>query len=318
MLNVRNILLARDFSPISNQVLRHGLDLASRTGATLHLLHAEILHESPLSSADRPSPTADLDKIREQLRRSGNGAPLATDPTEVAVEEAVVRDVAAGPAILNYADENDIDLIALGTHGRRGIRRALLGSVAEEVVRHADRPVLTVRGREDEQDRGTPSVDQILVPVDFSKHSREALRTAREFAQVYGARIDALHVIEESLHPAFYVGGVKSVRDIDPDIEDKAQDRLDEFLDGTDGPDVETATHVMIGKPAPKIEELVESHGIDLVCIATHGQTGLERFLLGSVTEKVVRHVGCPVLTVKAFGRSIIQPDSTETATENE
>ena len=317
MLNVRNILLARDFSPISNQVLRHGLDLASRTGATLHLLYAEVLHESAVPSDARPDPSADLDKVREQLRRSGNGAPLATDPTEVPVEEAVVRDVAAGPAILSYADENDIDLIALGTHGRRGIRRALLGSVAEEVVRHADRPVMTVRGREDELDRGTPAIDQILVPVDFSKHSREALRTAREFARLYDARIDALHVVEESLHPAFYVGGVKSVRDIDPDIEDKAQDRLDEFLEMTDGPDVETATHVLLGKPAPKIEEFVESHGVDLVCIATHGQTGLERFLLGSVTEKVVRHVGCPVLTVKAFGRSVIQPESSKEAAEN-
>lgn len=312
MLNLQNILLARDFSPISNQALRHALDLASRTGATLHLLYAEVLHENPFPSSKAPSPSADLDEVREQLRQKGNGAPLATDPTDVEVREAVVRDVAAAPAILNYADDNDIDLIALGTHGRRGVKRLLLGSVAEEVVRHSDRAVLTVRGHETEKDRGGPSIDQILVPVDFSQFSRQALRTARELAAVYDARIDALHVVEEKLHPAFYVGGVKSIRDVAPDIESKAQDRLDEFVEATLGPDVETATHVVLGKPAPAISSFVETHGIDLVSIATHGQSGLERFLLGSVTEKVVRHVGCPVLTLKAFGRSLVPEAAAE------
>jgi nucleotide-binding universal stress UspA family protein len=314
MLNLDHILLARDFSPISNQAMRHGLDLASRTGATLHLLYAEVLHESPFASSETPSPASDLDEIREQLQQKANGAPLATDPTNVEVREAVVRDVAAAPAILNYADENDIDLITLGTHGRRGVKRLLLGSVAEEVVRHADRPVMTVRGEETEEDRGRPSVDQILVPVDFSKFSRQALQTANELADVYDARIDALHVVEEKLHPAFYVGGVKSIEDIDPDIKSKAQDRLTEFVDATLGPDVETATHVVLGKPARAISSFVENHGIDLVSIATHGQSGVERFLLGSVTEKVVRHVGCPVLTVKSFGRSLVSGTAQEEA----
>ncbi len=308
MLHLDNILLARDFSPISNQALRHGLDLARRTGATLHVLFAEVLHESPLGADEQPAPASDLEEIREQLRQDGNGAPLATDPTTVQIEEAVVRDVAAAPAILNYADDHDIDLITLGTHGRRGVKRLLLGSVAEEVVRHADRPVLTVRGRENTHDQGAPSIDQILVPVDFSKHSRKALRTTQEMARVYGARIDALHVVEETLHPAFYVGGVKSIHDLDPKIEAKAQERLTEFVEATLEAETDRATHVRLGTAAPAIAEFVDENGIDMITIATHGQSSLDRFLLGSVTEKVVRHVGCPVLTVKAFGRSLVAP----------
>lgn len=310
MLQINDILLARDFSPVSNQALRHAYDLAQRTGARLHVLYAEVLHETPFGSEDRPSPASDLDRIREELRSDGDGQPLGSD---VEVVEAVVRDVAAGPAILNYASDHDVDLIALGTHGRRGVRRVLLGSVAEEVVRNADRPVLTVRGAADAP-ATTPEINRIVVPVDFSKYARQALQAAREFASLYDARIDALHVIEESLHPAFYVGGVGSVYDVEPDLDLKAAAKLRTFVKNTPGPDVEIESHVLKGRATRTIPEFADEQGADLVAMSTHGQTGLERFLLGSVAEKVVRHTLCPVLTVKAFGRSVVAPTSPEEA----
>lgn len=312
MLQINDILVARDFSPVSNQALRHAYDLATRTGARLHVLYAEVLHENPFASSEHPSPASDLDRIRKELRVDANGDAINGD---VEVMEAVVRDVAAGPAILSYASDNDVDLIALGTHGRRGVRRVLLGSVAEEVVRSADRPVLTVRGHDSgERTSGAPAIDQILVPVDFSRYSREALRSAQELAALYDARIDVLHVIEETLHPAFYVGGVQSIYDIEPDIEAKVERKLREFVRATPGRDVDTTYHVRSGRAARTITSFAEETGVDLVAMSTHGQTGLEHFLLGSVAEKVVRHTKCPVLTVKAFGTSIVAPDASEAA----
>ncbi len=307
MLQIQNILLARDFSKVSDQALHYALDIARRTGSTLHVFYAQVLHEDPFSAGERPEPAADLETIRDRLSMGGNGEPLSDGEGKgIEIVEAVERDVAAAPAILNYADVHDIDVIVLGTHGRRGIRRLLLGSVAEEVVRRADQPVLTVRGRAEEQPMSDLQIGRILVPVDFSDFSRKALRHARELSALYEASIDVLHVVEEKLHPAFYVGGVQSIYDVEPDIEAKATDKLEEFVTNTPGPKTPVNRHVLFGRPAHGIADFVEDEGTDLIAMSTHGQTGLERFLLGSVAEKVVRHVECPVLTLKAFGHSLL------------
>lgn len=301
MLALNDLLLARDFSSISDRALRHALDLAARTGADLHLLHVEVLHEDDA----KQSPSSGLDQVREELKNDPRAAP-ADALDAVSIHEATERDVSAGPAILTYASTHDIDLISLGTHGRRGPKRILLGSVAEEVVRRANVPVLTVRGGEDTTTLQVGGIDRVLVPVDFSDPSREALRHAREVAALYGADIDLLYVVEETLHPAFYVGGVSSIYDVEPDIEEKARTHLQKFADKTPGADVTINTHVVPGRAAASILSFAEEQKVDLVTTSTHGRTGMDRFLLGSVAEKLVRHLRCPVLTVKAFGKSLV------------
>lgn len=305
MLSLDRILVARDFSSVSNRALRHGLALAARTHATLHVLYAEVLHEVEQRAADRPSPADGIQAFREELKAEGGVSSAALD--NVSIVEAVRRDTAAAPAILGYASEEDIDLIALGTHGRRGPRRIVLGSVAEEVVRHAPQPVLTVRGTSDESGLPAPRpLNRILVPVDFSEYAREALVYAREWARLYDAEIDVLHVVEEDLHPAFYVGGVSSIYDVEPDLEEKVSETLNDFVQDTIGSVEPVHTHMRTGSAGSAIVEFADNHDVDLVSLSTHGRTGLERFLLGSIAEKVVRHVHCPVLTVKTFGHSII------------
>ena len=307
MLSLDDLLVARDFSPVSDRALRHGLELAARTGATLHVLHADVLHDG--GSNDRSSPADGLDALRAEVKETAPD--LATALDAVSVVEATRRDVSPAPAVLRYAVDEGIDLIALGTHGRRGPGRILLGSVAEEVVRRSDVPVLTVRGDEDD-DSPAPvaSLDRILVPVDFSDYAREALRTAAEWAALYDAEIDVLHVVEEDLPAAFYVGGVRSIYDVEPDLDEKVRDRLTDFVAGVLDPTERIHPHMRTGSAASSIVEFVGEHDVDLVALSTHGRTGLERFLLGSVTEKVVRHVQCPVLTVKAFGQSLVSPDA--------
>lgn len=313
MLTLNNILVARDFSDLSDRALRHALDLAARTGATLHVLHAEVLHANKNQSRDRPSPTQGIDTFRQDLKETSTASADALD--NVSVKEIVERDVSPAPALLNYASEADIDLIALGTHGRAGPSRILLGSVAEEVLRKATQPVLTMRQPDDGEHTLPPgNIDRILVPVDFSDYSREALRLANEWARLYEADIDVLHAVEEDLHPAFYVGGATSVYDVEPNLDEKVRTKLDEFVSEAISTSVPTETHVATGSPSSAIPEFVDEHPIDLVALSTHGRTGLERFFLGSVAEKVVRHVRCPVLTTKAFGRSIVSSDSAQTA----
>ncbi|PEN15220.1 universal stress protein [Longibacter salinarum] len=328
MLNVNSILLARDFSPVSNQAFRYTLDFAQRTGATLHVLYAQVLHEDPTQPGEELKPAGDINEIRRHLSLHADGKKVDRSVFDVEIKEAVVRDVAAAPAILNYASEHDIDMIGLGTHGRRGLRRFLLGSVAEEVVRRADRPVLTVRGEEDEaRTEDFHPAKKILVPIDFSDPSREALRYGLALGALYDASVEVLHVIEQKLHPAFYVGGVTDIRDIDPNIEKKVKERLQKFIDETvqlgapvpGGPDAEAASvpvrssitpHVIVGTVDTEVPAFIDENDVDLVAMSTKGQTGLDRVLLGSVAEKIVRLSSCPVLTVKSTGKSLVEPNT--------
>lgn len=310
MLDIDRILVPRDFSSTSDRAVQYAIDWARRTGATLHVVHAKVLHQgldNELVQGERET----MERLRKRLRHlQGN----AVAEGKVALEEAVVRNVAAAPAILDYADDQDIDLIVMGTHGRRGMRRMVLGSVSEEVVRYAACPVLTVRGggAVDVVDAPAP-VQTIGVPIDFSDHAREALHHAAAVANLLEADLFAHHVIEDTLHPAFYVGGVQSVHDIDPDIETKVQSKLDRFVgDALQAPGhgaLAVRTRVDVGRASRLIPKVAAEEDVDLIAMATHGRTGGTDFKLGSVIEKVIRHVACPVLTVKVHGRSLLAAD---------
>ncbi len=311
MLQLKKILVPRDFSPCSEQALQHALDLAGRTGAEVHLLFAEVLY------VDVQAPTAKgRDAAQEALReRLMVGIEQEGEASGVRFESAVVRDIAPAPAIVAYAEEHDIDLIVMGTHGRRGLRRLLLGSTAEEVVRTAPCPVFTVR-RPETPVGGLEGVNAILVPIDFSRHARTALRHAKELAALYHTRLDLLHIIEEQLHPAFYNTGVWSIYDLLPNIEEKAVEELRTFYRETEGPlggDVDF--HVRYGHAAREIAVFARENDNDLVVMATHGLRGLDHFLLGSVAEKVVRQSPAPVFTVKVFGKALV-PEPVRVAAE--
>lgn len=299
MLKIEKILFPTDFSSCADRALDYALVFARRYGAQLHMLHAVVLHEDDPRNPDQRFP--DFTEIHQRLAEIAGDrmdATIESRQTEgLQIVKAQERGVAAAPVILQYAADNDIDLIVMGTHGRRGLEHLLLGSVAEEVVRRAPCPVMTVR-----ETRGGPeSVElrEILVPVDFSKYSKAALQAAAELAEQFGAKLTLLHVVEESIHPAFYVTGKESVMELNPEIEDKSKEAMTRLLSEMGKSHVGFETEVVAGRPANEIIKFAESHGTDLIVTGTHGLSGLERFLLGSTTEKVVRHVDCPVLTVK-------------------
>lgn len=307
MLTLRNILLARDFSVCSEHALPYALDLARRVQATLHVLYADTLHESLVPEKGVHLPAGE--KAREVIRHLLEGdapTPEAFDPEELRIEHAVIRDIAPAQAILAYAQEHALDLIVMGTHGRRGVRRLLLGSVAREVVQRAPCPVLTVRKPQD-REPAMPTIQRLLVPVDFSEHARAALAHAKALAGLFDAEIDLLHVVEEFMHPAFYTTGIySSIYDSKPNIERASHDFLRKLVVDTPGPDVPIAYHVRPGRAADTIVHEAEALRSDLVVMSTHGLTGIEHFLIGSVAEQVVSTAGCPVFTLKAFGKMLV------------
>lgn len=306
MIGLKKILSPTDFFPCSDQALSHALFLARQYGAELHMLHAIVLHE------DDPHHPAyhfmDVGEVYDHLKSLASAEMNAAvgGHKESGLDVTVVqeRGISAADVILEYAAGQDIDLIVMGTHGRRGLGHLFLGSVAEEVVRLSPCPVLTIREREEPQK--IEKIDRVLVPVDFSEHARSALRHAREIAAVYGAGLQLLHVIETALQPTFYTTGKTSAMELRPDIEDKSKEAMQKLFDEAAGPEVATDLHVVEGHAARDIVRFAEDTASDLIVIATHGLTGIRHLLLGSVTEKVVRTAPCPVFTVKAFGKSLV------------
>jgi nucleotide-binding universal stress UspA family protein len=297
MLRIQRVLFPTDFSESADQALIHAVSFAERFGAELHLLHVVVLHGEDPYNPDHRFP--DVEALRRKLSEQADRrlSEVASERTLAArqVHHAQRRDVSAAPAIVEYAREEGVDLIVMGTHGRRGIRHLLLGSVTEEVVRMSPCPVLAVPHHGAE----IVDLDHILVPIDFSEHSLYALTAAQHLAKAVGAEIHLLHVIEDRLHPAFYNMGAMSIRDLQPDIEQATRDELERIAAETTGPDVRARYHMRSGNAGTVIAEFAEQNRIDLLVIATHGLTGIEHFLIGSVTERVMRRTSCPVFVVK-------------------
>lgn len=300
-MDVKKILLPTDFSKCSNAALNHALFLAEHFGADLDLLHVVVLHDLDVELAGSRFPDADEIFLRLRDVASGEMKALleARRTDHLDIREVQRRGVAAAPEIVSYAAEEHVDLIVMGAHGRRGFRRFLLGSVAEEVVRLAPCPVMTMRGEGKVPELHAPG--RILVPFDFSEPSRSALVAARDLAVDFKAGLELVHVIEPIMAPHPYAPLHFGSQAFDmARLMERAETDLRVIAGEVAGTGVECSVRALEGHPAERITGYAEESGADLIVIATHGRTGLSRFFLGSVTERVVRGAECPVLTLKA------------------
>jgi len=142
-------------------------------------------------------------------------------------------------------------------------------------------------------------IGRILVPMDFSEHSRKALRYARPFAEQFGAQLTLLHVIEPVVLPTDFGYVPSTPVDLDEQRMQDARKQLSGIA-GELGATVPVNFIVRLGRSWKEIVETARNNHMDLLIIATHGYTGLKYALLGSVAEKIIRHAPCPVLVVRA------------------
>lgn len=294
---IQHILVPTDFSEGAEQALALGVDFAKRTGATLHLFHVmdplEGDHYSPLEFAPEARAlhkTADA-SVYEMLQKSME----PYDTEGLRVELVKQRSARISSAITRYAEREKIDLIIMGSHGKSGFKRLLLGSVTAEVLRKAPCSVLTVP----EKDGVKPGqIAKILVPIDLSDYSAEVLRWARDFAESYHAHLDVLHVVEPFAFPTS-ITGINTIYDIVPDLHAKVETRMKELLSEIGGVSVSYRLHIADGHAANTILEFAEDLASDLIILGTRGLTGAERFFIGSVSDRVARSAPCPVLATR-------------------
>lgn len=306
MLQLDRVLYPTDFSESSRQALPYAAALANRHGAELHVLHVLVLHASDPASLDQYFPLAE-EVIEDWASRAEEALESETaervEP-DIDIHQELRRGISASPAILEYADEHDVDLVVMGTHGRRGVRHLMLGSVAEEVMRLAPCPVLAVRQQEDEVRH--ESFRSILVPVDFSEDADFALDHAVELAATYEAHVHLLYAVEQVTYPDFYYPVSSTREKMVRQIRETASERLSERMGVLEDRGLDVEFTVVVGRPAEEIVRVANERASDLVVMGSHGRTGFRRMILGSVAEGVVRRAMCPVLVVKSGEKSLV------------
>ena len=291
MLRIERILFPTDFSDCAEHAFSQAAHLVQALGAEFHVLHV-LERRRATADIDEAMPEQIMVHMNQHLQQAR--AALAVDVDFV---EAQVTAASAAHGILTYAEGQRIDLIVMGTHGRRGTRRLLLGSVAEEVARAAPCPVCTIGLKT--KHRGVPRLHRFLVPVDFSDVSAQALRLTGNLAARFGGRIHVLHILEETRIPGVYELEAAHVHA--PEAKERARQRLVTWIEEVGVSGVPYSVHARFGYPARDIVDYAKNHHLDLIVMATHGRTGVRRMLLGSVAEKVIRTAASPVLCTRQY-----------------
>jgi nucleotide-binding universal stress UspA family protein len=300
MIQLRNILCPTDFSDFSQRALAHAATLARWYEARLTVLYVSSLAPAVAGFPPLVSPITLEPLTRERLLEELKG--FAEPATAGGVKtELVVREGPAAAQIVEQARTGAADLVVMGTHGRGGFERLMLGSVAEKVLRQAPCPVLTVsKPAEGAPPRQPPELRHILCPLDFSTPSKSALRYALSLAQRANGRITLLYVLEwperEARHPHFDVPQYRR------SLEEDALRELRAAVPQDARTWCEVREQVVAGKPWREIVDVAAADRADLVVMGVHGHHGIDRLLFGSTTAQVVRRSASPVLTVRDAG----------------
>jgi nucleotide-binding universal stress UspA family protein len=247
--------------------------------------------------ATRKSERSYLRGIQARLRDGG---------TRLA--SAVTLTGPAGPALAQCVREMGIDLVVMSTHGRGGIRRAWLGSVADHLIRHLEIPVLLVRPGEGEAAPAHPfRGGQILVPLDGSPLAEGALHWGVTLARAWDAEITLLQVVRPVVHstdpvlplalPSAFDEGLTTM------CRTHAQDYIDGIVQELHEQGIRATGVAALGwYAADSILEVAPPERVAAIVLATHGRGGLRRLALGSVADKVVRGADVPVLVYRPVG----------------
>jgi nucleotide-binding universal stress UspA family protein len=301
------ILVPLDGSPFSEQALPYALELARRSEAVLHLVKVHTVTALPSSFID---PGSYLNSEFDAELRQGEAdylEQLATSPRMRGAQ--IRRALVEGPvvsAIEAYMKDAGITMVVMTTHGRGGLSRAWLGSVADGLVRAVNVPVLLLRPRGDDTTEGPRFViKHILIPMDGSEFSEQVLEHATALGSLTGARYTLVQVVPPPvLMPTAEIVGAPPlpVSDI-AELRAQADRYLEELAQQmrTRGLTVDTAV-VMQQQSALGILEEAMERDADLITMATHGRGGWQRVALGSVADKVLRGTTVPLL--------LFRPDS--------
>ena len=304
----RRIVCATDLSDLSNQAVHYGASMAERFEATLILCHVIDLPVVSVHGAAYVYPHDYVEGLKEDARQKLINLMEGRD---VNWQPAVL----AGPVastLCNLAGTEKADLVIAATHGRSGLKRWILGSVTERLIRTVPCPLLSITPFAGPSETVSPEPVQfgnILVGCDFSVDSATALESALSMAQEYHARLHLVHVIEPVAYREVLLSNavMDEMRvNLNAKLTEKLKAMVPEEVDHW----CEVQTNCLAGKPYEELIKYATIHAIDLIVLGIRGRSLVDSMLLGSTTDRVVRKSRCPVLAVGP------RPESREADTE--
>ena len=292
MKRFRSIFVTTDFSSSARPAFRAAVRMAAASGARLWIVH--VLPSAPQGAAPRM-----YQEMETYLRSDAEkrlGALTRTARSAGARAQALLLRGVAHEAIRRAARRRRADLVVVGTHGRTGLARVFLGSVAARVLATAPCPVLSVR-----RDPGRSYARRLLFATDFSEASRPAWRQALLLARAGGARLRIVHV-ETALAEA--QGARWAYAEAEAESRAQARRLLRDLLRSARQSGVRADILLARGAPHEAILRAARPMKDAWIVVGTHGRTGLSGALLGSVAARVVAAAACPVLTVRGAKRA--------------
>jgi nucleotide-binding universal stress UspA family protein len=287
MITINKILCPVDFFPASDAALSYATGLASNYGAKLHLLHVvapllQSAYEFQMAAVDvvkaaKENAILEMKKRQMTVHNAGVGVEMEVRLGDVydSIERAIkiVRP----------------ELIVMGTHGRHGVERWFMGSTTEKLLRHSPVPLVTI-SNVPEKSIASAQFRRILVATDFSAGSADALAYAFSVAEENESRITMLHVL-----PAFAKELMGRNRE---DVVHAVHNKLNEFVPAEARTWCDVVTQVEAGVPYQIILDMIRDEAIDLLVMNIHGKGIIDRVLIGSNAEPVVRAAACPVMLI--------------------
>ncbi len=295
------MLIPLDGSKTSENVLPYARTLARNLQIPVEFMEAidvarVAMHTSAEKSIHLDTLAGDIERKSENYLRK-----IAESFSRTAVQCTVARGKAEN-AIIDKAAADEKALIAMATHGRSGISRWLLGSVAEKVLRGARNPLFLVRASQDAQTEGEADIKSIIVTLDGSELAESVLPTAINLARLLDLEVILFRAYE--LPAAAYYGKEDHLPDYD-ELKNQVKQEAGAYLDAKAAAikagGIEKVSSALIEGPGPgEIITFAQKTPNAVVAMCTHGRSGVQRWMLGSVTERVLRHSGDPVLVVRA------------------
>ena len=305
----KHILIPIDAQPFSQHAAMMGLEVARQFSARVTMVH--VLEVHPMFALQTEFMASGV--LVERAERLLEPWVALAEPHGVQLETKLLEDETGNVAasITRAAEDLNCDLILMGTQGREGFDRLLVGSVAERVVRTANRPVMLLRGTAEEVKsevvKANP-IASVLVPIDDSLESQVALKTAGELARQLGTGLHVLYVVPDMPLPMGDGMGfgtltyqpepwLEALNNQGMAIIDQAKRTLEPILKADR---LETS---MVQQNHERIAQVIlkvaQEHASGLIVLGTHGRSGIDRLLLGSVAEGVMHHANVPVLLVR-------------------
>jgi nucleotide-binding universal stress UspA family protein len=287
-MTIQNILVATDFSQTSLHAFDHAAAIAARNKTGLHVLHVsqDLIHSladlelpdlEPYTAAAKAAIQAELDALSGRSE-----VPLITVQRH---GHSVAR------TILEYAEEQKIDLVVIGSRGRGAMSRLIMGSESQTVARLCKTAVLVVG---EDQAPKTAATPKVVVAADMSPHSEHAVREAAELAASLNGKLTVLHVLEPLTLPPYYPEGLVRLAQ-----REDAEQSLADFVKSL-GLASTPKLAVEYGLAEHLIVRYATDQQADLLVMARSGLRGLDRLVLGSITERVLPRSPCPVWVIPA------------------